>query len=160
VTGYDAASGMVTIDNQWGSRADHAVDVRQLYLSTQHPTISASTLEQDAEWNRAHADTEQQGWAELEALRIRNRYGQLSNAEYYHSIINTMRRLETTWQRHERTGDVDAGARDRARQRYQLMFNMILARDPVSAANIDLQVRQAAPRPTLYSAVDSQLQGG
>jgi hypothetical protein len=74
VTDYDPDTGYVEIDNQWGSEADHAIHIDELYRATMPPAEAMAQLERECTEavNSGHPDYGK----ELELLRLRRQVGE------------------------------------------------------------------------------------
>lgn len=74
VTDYNPDTGYVEIDNQWGSEADHAIHINELYRATLPPAEAIAQLEREC--TEAVNSGQPDYGKELELLRLRRQVGE------------------------------------------------------------------------------------
>ncbi|MBX9568012.1 MAG: LysM peptidoglycan-binding domain-containing protein [Candidatus Obscuribacterales bacterium] len=124
ITDYDPDTKQAKIDNQWDQADDHPVSIHDLYTATR-PASDQSTIdryETDVAWDRLFGTED--GFKEMELLRLQRNANKLTDAEYDQKMIDTMREQEKRW---KEDGETYPGEAQRARAKYQQMLGFLPA---------------------------------
>jgi hypothetical protein len=149
ITDYDEATGKVKIDNQWGSSADHqgdnGVHVHDLYRASRKPSeteteeapwykpweddkevnVTIRDLQKDVDYNRENDKVD--GQKELELLRLKNKHGGMSDADYDAELKKTIDESAARWEEQKADGTFDQAEYDNAQAKLK---DMVTAMPP------------------------------
>ncbi len=124
ITDYDPATGQAKIDNQWSQSGDHSVSLHDLYGATR-PSTSAESLasiEKDVAWDKVKGTED--GFKEMEMLRLEKNAGKLTDAQYDAAIIATMKRQQQDW---TDEGETYPGEKAKTLAKYNQMLKFLPA---------------------------------
>ncbi len=129
ITDYDAATGKVEIDNQWGTNADHqgdkAVQIHDLYRASRKPdqmetqeapwykpwesdkqvNSTIEDLQKDVDWDREHNTIDTQ--KEFELLRLKHQFGGMSDADFDKDLKQCIDDSADRWAQKRTDGSFD-----------------------------------------------------
>ncbi len=127
ITDYDEKTGRAKIDNQWGSKVDHAsgneVSSHDLFMSSRAPDYKETTfgfttggtehdLKKDVEYDRKHNSVDTR--KELELIRIEHKNGELSDKDYNEQLKKTMDDANERWAKQKADGTFNQSEHDNA----------------------------------------------
>jgi len=117
ITDYDESTGKVSIDNQWGAKADHfgknAVDVHDLYQAMQEPKQESHIrdLQQDIRTGTPQEPADL--LRETQLLRIKRSMGKLTDKELGDELHKTYERARKLRDEQQKTGTLDQHEHDK-----------------------------------------------
>ena len=147
ITDYDDATGKVKIDNQWGSSADHqgdnGVSIDDLYRASRNPAdtemreapwykpweddkkvnVTIESLQKDVDYNREHGTIDTQ--KELELLRLKNKHGGMSDADYDKELKKTIDESAERWKQQKADGTFDQNEYNNAQAKLRDMVKAL-----------------------------------
>lgn len=124
ITDYDPDTKQVQIDNQWDQADDHAVSLHDLYTATRPASDDATVkqYEKDVAWDSFFGTED--GFKELEMLRLQRNSSKLTDAEYDAKIIETVKAQEKRW---KEDGETYPGEQQRTRDKYAQILKFMPA---------------------------------
>ncbi len=157
ITDYDAATGKVQIDNQWGSSADHqgdhAVHIHDLYRASRNPdetvkedapwykpwadpkdvNVTIEDLQKDVDWDRNHNTVDTQ--KEFELLRLKHQYGGMSDNDYDKDLKKTIDDAADRWKQQKDDGTFDQNEYNNAQTKLRDMVHALPAERRIDAVD-------------------------
>ncbi|MBX9724843.1 MAG: hypothetical protein K2X81_25785, partial [Candidatus Obscuribacterales bacterium] len=127
ITDYDEKTGRAKIDNQWGSKVDHAsgneVSSHDLFMASRSPDYKETTLgfttggtehdlKKDVEYDRKNNSVDTR--KELELIRIEHKNGEISDKDYNEQLKKTMDDANERWTKQKADGTFNKNEHDNA----------------------------------------------
>jgi len=99
VSDYDPKTGLVSVDNQWGSKSDHtgrnAMSVHDLFTAMHSPHGAEKRLAADVKWNREHSINDPH--KEMELVRMQMMIGTINDVDYQNAIKKFVYSTKESW---------------------------------------------------------------
>ncbi len=135
ITDYDAETGKVSVDNQWGESADHfgknGVSVSDLYKATTSPY---QDLKLEVEANRKSGKID--AVKELELLETDKKDGDIKGKDFEDKFVNTVLESERRWQETQDKGPVTAEDQKKQEETVAKMMEIINSLPPAEKQRV------------------------